>query len=332
MATQQQLVSNDGKIYEIRNDVPFARVLRQVVIPSWGHHSMVTLTIPKIPYQLFRQITAWQRKIAKAHKCESTTSLFLVDGVWVAVPFYQSNDTNSMTADVDFKTDANAELLARYADTSAVHATLHNHVMAGAGQSGRDSADEKNLAGPHITIGNLDRKNLSFHARLSTMIDGKHEFILLRPSEIIDIPLPPGPIKADTLKDLEEAYLTFDSEDSEIPEEWEDRFTLKEKKIYTPSVYQGGANQTASTSGPTSSGKTLEDFVEANRENLTPWPYGFLTEVRTDTKENFKKDMEQLSIIQMHSALAVVSFLGENADYNDLREHLIQRRSPVQAS
>ena len=91
-------------------------------------------------------------------------------------------------------------------------------------------------------------------------------------------------------------------------------------------MYQGATKQGVTGAG---TNKTLEEFVEDNRSNLTPWPYGFLKDVRTDTKENYKKDMEQLSIIQMHCALAVVSYLGDNADYNTLREHLIERRTPA---
>lgn len=349
----------DGKPH-VASVVPFATMLAlEPSPPAWSFHSDVVLTIPKIPYWLFRQIVAWQRKIAKAHECESTTSLFLVpdeeypgEMKWVAVCFHQENDAKSMTAKVTYCPDAkpdgykveeNAELLAQVADLSDVHATLHNHVNWSAGQSGTDVEDEKKLPGPHITIGNLNQKRLDFHARLSTMVDGKHRFIPLRPSDIIGFPMPPGGISTEVLKALEEAWLTFESSDDEIPEEWNDRFQIKKKEPATIVSYNGhqGTNpmvprsEGSTASGPRSAPddtETLEDYLISQRDHLTPWPFGFLEAVDISTPAAFKKSCEGMNLVQIYALRAIMISLGPNKDYNDVLAELQARREKISAA
>ena len=62
--------------------------------------------LPLIPIALFYQVVNWQREMAKQHKCEAHTSLFLIGGEWVAEPFHQENTTGSMTIDVSMKTQS----------------------------------------------------------------------------------------------------------------------------------------------------------------------------------------------------------------------------------
>lgn len=312
-----------GKLHELHR-VPFATVLKEVQgLQAWPYQTNFLLELPKIPYALFRQVCAWQRKIAEAHKCESTTSLFLVNGEWIAVPFFQHNTTGSMTADVDFTDERNAALLAKYADESDVHATIHNHVNGGASQSGRDSNDEKNLPGPHITIGHLSSVKLDWHARLSTSgSDGKHGFIQnLSFMDLIDVPFPPGPLKEETAKEMSEAWLTFKSSDEEIPPEWEERFEIRTYQRTTPSV-----TSTTTSSGQPSNG-TLEKWLDDNKGELTPWPYGFLEHLDRSSREKFKESLMGALPTVVHAAYCVADHIAPNNPngYVMLYQHLKEK-------
>lgn len=348
----ENLRIRDGKIYEIQN-VPFARTLVEHKISEISTHSTIQLAIPKIPYPLFKQVVAWQRAIAKEHSCESTCSLFLDRDTleWKAVAWHQQNTHNSMTADVSFKEgegggykwEENAALMAEIADQSDVHATIHNHVNAGASQSGRDADDEKGLPGPHITIGCLNQDKLAFHARLSTYVTGpdgkpKHQFLALRPTDIIDFPMPPGALTPTVFDALETAWLTFKSTDDEIPEEWKDRF---QKKSYAHTTYGGGSQSsyrpsggtgltpsTGTAAGKVASGETLEEFINANRGDIATWPYAFLDGIDSENPEEFLKALRTMNATEMHAAQAVLDAIAPAAvDYVPLFEHLRTRRS-----
>lgn len=237
---------------------PLGEILSaELKIESWP--SSVRLNFPKIPYRLFLLVCKWQTEIAMKHGCESATSLFLIDNEWVAIPFFQKNTQGSMTIDTEFEKDPrNQALLNEYTDKSMFHATIHNHVKMGASQSGTDAADEKGLYGPHITIGNLDQKKMSFHGRLSMILEGKHHFIPLRFTDIIDVPLPPGAAEGELLK-AEELFLSINRDAVEsYPEEWKERFDLEEKKNFLP------------THIPTM-GKQNYGYLMGLEENEGPW-------------------------------------------------------------
>lgn len=320
-----------GKLH-VLHTVPFAQVLKEVSgLPTWGYHSDFLLTIPKIPYTLFRRIVAWQRAIVKEHRCESTTSLFLVEGRWIAVPFYQHNTAGSMTADVDFTDERNAALLAKYADLSDVHATIHNHVTSGASQSGRDASDEKNLCGPHITIGHLDKMKLDWHARLSTLgPDGKQGFIQnLSFFDLIEVPLPPGPIKKETLDDLMVAWMTFESSMDEIPEEWKDRFEIRTRAVttHTSAMGSGYGGYTSNGSAASSNNASLEKFIQDHAAELTSWPYGMLAVLNVESKEAFKASLETALPLVQHAAYCTADHIAPNNPngYHLLYDHLVEK-------
>ena len=194
----------------------------------------IELSIPKIPLLLFWQIASWQKEIVREHSCESTTSLFLIDNQWIAVPFFQENTSGSMTCDVDYTDERNAELLAKYADRSPVHGSIHNHVSAGAGQSGRDEKDETGLPGPHITIGTMMKPTVDWDARFSLLDPDtkQHQFIKLEVTDIIDC-VPQNRYTPEQRKAVEEIAkkyaLTLPA--TGYPEEWKKRFTLKKPVV-----------------------------------------------------------------------------------------------------
>lgn len=249
-----------------------------IPVPEMELQGRFNVGFPKIPYALFLQIAKWQTEIALEHRCEAATSLFLINNEWVAVPFYQENNVNCMTIDVDFTTPENAALMEQYAGGSlmGMHATLHNHVNGGAGQSGTDMKDERNLFGPHITIGNLNSKQMSFHARMSLHIGGKHQFVELRFLDIIDVQFPfdISDFTEEQITGLEKLLLNVDRKKvADYPAEWKDRFALKVFTNLRP--LSGAGNQTAFRFG-SSTGGELKDADEIaiaeHPELLTTWP------------------------------------------------------------
>ena len=246
-------------------------------IPAQGSHpdaqSICSHNLPPIPLDTFYAILCWQRKIAKEHQCETTTSLFLIDGEWVAEPFFQANEKGSMTADIDYSSDENKDIFEALSSKSenGIHATIHNHVNSSAHQSGRDADDEMGLPGPHITLGNMQQMLIDYHGRFSVWAGGSHHFIPMRLSDIVELPLPSNPSWGQ-IELVEKAILSA-IPDYGYPKDWDTRFTVKARytpgKPITPSKPYSGQQNTGS------SADLYNKLVELNHEDIdldkAPW-------------------------------------------------------------
>lgn len=322
-------------------ETPLGIVLKEVApepVEIWP--TQVALNFPKIPYHLFLLICSWQMKIAHAHKCESATSLFLIDGQWQAVPFFQENDANSMTIKVDFKDEDNAIMLDEMMQKAemGMHATLHNHVMAGAGQSGTDVADEKHLFGPHITIGNLNCRTITFHARLSIYIGAEHKFIPLHFCDIIDVPVPPGATKEE-LDKIATGYLTMgQSKMPAYPEEWANRFTLTKPvgRIHYSNYGNGLGytyggedelfdSQKKSSSGGVSSADSEDTAfgLESMLQDLPSWPDGIIFSLDTTDEVRFRSSLMKSPNLVEEAAIAICHRL-KFTNFEQLRVAMVE--------
>jgi len=332
-----QLVKHKLKTYEV-HETPLGQVLKEhtpAELPNWP--TLSQLNFPRIPYELFLQIAKWQTEIALEHKSESATSLFLVNGEWKAICFNQENKANSMTIDVDFEEEENAKLLAEVADKSPIHATLHNHVNGGAGQSGTDFKDEQNLFGPHITIGNLNVRKMTFHARLSVYVNGKHEFIQLHFCDIIDVPVPPY-ASVEQLDKIADVFLDVPRNLVEdYPEEWKDRFKLevtkyKGKQVGFSTVYEPDTTQEdyeldawrehyANKKKDENSGgnDSIVQFSQAV-EKLPIWPNEVVFCLDFTNEKVFKESLMNAPAIVEEAAIACC--LRLKLSYEELRQHL----------
>lgn len=300
---------------------PFGWMATPANLPFWATHQEFAPKMPKIPYALFRQMVAWHRNIVAKHDCEAHNNMFLIDGQWYCVPCFQENTKGSMTVDVDFNTDENKALLADWMDKSEFHATLHNHVKIAASQSGTDSNDEKNLYGPHITIGHLHQQQISYHGRFSAMVNGKHQFIPCRFSSLVDIPIPDGGYTEATLAEIEKAYLNIDSSNDTYPKEWDDRFTVKAKptnviSVGTKAQYQGGYGYGYTGKGsyynsepkdPDNIAKSqLDARTEALQTDPLSFPYGILLQLDYTGYTEWLRSIEKHGPIVGH-ALAIAA-------------------------
>lgn len=323
----EKYVNYKGEIRQVI-DTPIGHLLSgKIHLPEWETECRVKF--PKIPYGLFMQVCRWQQEIVDEHSCECATSLFLVDDKWVAVPFYQTNTKSKMTIDVDFTEERNAPILNEMMDKSVFHATIHNHVKSGAFQSGTDSNDEKGLYGPHITIGHLDKRKLDFHGRLSMMVGGKHYFIPLRFSDIIDITPPPG-VTAEELTKLEECYLTFNRHDApDYPEEWKDRFEIR---TYTPAQNVGFSywgdtpkkNATSATGASGSSGTVVAGTTSkiSHISGQKAWVDSILTKIPKTSLMTFCNALTGLPNVQKEAIFQ--EYPGKT--YKDIFHMLLDRK------
>jgi hypothetical protein len=103
----------------------------------------------------------------KFNGAEAVVRLFYreSDGTWKAHAFPQTisaarcTETGDVTVDPDFRRITREEGYDQFG-------TIHSHGRMSAFQSGTDHHDETGAPGLHVTIGKLDEKKLSFHARL----------------------------------------------------------------------------------------------------------------------------------------------------------------------
>lgn len=104
------------------------------------------MSIPKIPADIFAQITAFFRAIYDEYRAESMALMFLnpkTNEYYIHIP-YQKVSTGGIEYHRGF-------VLENY----VMVCSIHSHANFGAFHSGTDHDDEKNFDGLHITIGKL---------------------------------------------------------------------------------------------------------------------------------------------------------------------------------
>lgn len=272
--------------------------------------------LPLIPLALFYQVLNWQREQAKAHSCETHTSLFLIDGEWIAEPFHQDNVKGSLTIDLDYTHKDNEKRYNELKDVAekGVHATIHNHVNAPAGQSSVDVDDELGLCGPHITLGNMEATTISWDARFSLLIGTKHHFIDMRVADIIALPLPPNASKEQVA--LAEKMVLTNVPLCDWPDEWDDLLTINTPRTAAVPATMGKpvAASVAAASASTGTASKVISFsdigataIDPKQLDLKKAPWGALKDIdcanwvtfRTEIYESDTKLDKFIMAIQM---------------------------------
>jgi hypothetical protein len=122
-------------------------------------------TGPKIPEALLREIYAFLQWCFKKHGGEGQVRLFLKDNLWEAEALPQFASSTLFTEEIKDSPERDAILSARTQDGWIMAGSVHSHCTASAFQSGIDKADECNIPGIHITVGNMNQPVWSTHAR-----------------------------------------------------------------------------------------------------------------------------------------------------------------------
>lgn len=120
---------------------------------------------PKIPFSLYSKMVAFFRKIQKLHDSECQVRFFFNPNtlIWDIHAFPQQGLGMST---IEINGEQFDQQRATWPEPWFGFGTGHHHCKAGAFQSGIDKADEENTDGLHITLGNVDKEQMSFHGRL----------------------------------------------------------------------------------------------------------------------------------------------------------------------
>jgi hypothetical protein len=126
----------------------------------------------KITTELWQRVLRFLEWSQEHTKSEAVLHLLYHDVAreWEAIVLPQEGYTGmtvKLLPDHPDRADAFRSLPVKAGSSWELMGTVHHHCGAGAFQSGTDSADEKTKEGLHLTIGNLNDKQYSIHARSS---------------------------------------------------------------------------------------------------------------------------------------------------------------------
>lgn len=176
-------IIGDKKIYVRRSNRFFSSAVEVPLasINAVAGGPEVEIKAPKIPYDHWKQIVAWHRKVVKDYNAEAHISHLLTrDGEYLHVPFHQSVRRGSMTIKVDYQDADNAIIMQRLEDeygvsTGDFHGTTHNHVVSTAFESGTDKTDEEYKQGVHFTVGKMNLPVIDIHARVRVLMSAEFD-------------------------------------------------------------------------------------------------------------------------------------------------------------
>jgi hypothetical protein len=120
---------------------------------------------PKIPWEMWRKLTAWCQVTQKKFGSEALVYLFFDASTNEWATWFLPQTTQGMTVKADTRNPQFKIQRKNYCDLQ--FGTLHHHCTAGAFASGTDKDDEVDRDGFHFTIGNIGEKEHSVHFRFS---------------------------------------------------------------------------------------------------------------------------------------------------------------------
>jgi hypothetical protein len=204
----------------------------------------ITMNLPKLPMNTWRQIVSYMRWACKVQKSEAIVSLTVHEGEWAVIPWHQEA-SGGLHIKFDQYSEENQAIYSQYNDSlKKVHCTIHSHNTATAFQSGDDADDEMSKNGWHTTIGCCDKDELDFHTRYNfrrharfgktgnVLEEAVQSFVIIDTGLVVGLTLP------EEYKDQEEKFKSvLMHADLAHPKEWEDMHT---KQVYTHKPYYKG--------------------------------------------------------------------------------------------
>ena len=180
----------------------------------------------KIPYALWVQIRDFLQWTQAVKRSEGMVTLYTnqLFTEWRAHAYPQKGQ--GLHVELKQDTPEYREQRALFGDEWVEFGSVHHHCTASAFQSGVDSADETDREGIHITIGNLDKPLLSWHARI--VIDGI-QVNGIRVSDVIE----PVANYPEIVEMLTQSALTIKEKETaeglaaRVPELWRKNFSLE---------------------------------------------------------------------------------------------------------
>jgi hypothetical protein len=160
--------------------------LSQTKVESVSHlpteKEFVDYSLPKVPQDLMARVVGFFRFVYRLHRTEALVLLIWENGSFtIHVPAQRVS-----AASVKF-TLAEDTLPPR----ARVVGTVHSHGAFGAFASSTDEADEAELDGLHVVVGELDRRRPSYAAAIAIdrrRFDVRPGVVLERPRRLVDPP------------------------------------------------------------------------------------------------------------------------------------------------
>lgn len=257
------LVIKDGKVYEPVETELFTSYVPSTKFVVDKKEPVTVWKGPKIPWALWEQVVSFLRWTQKEFKAEAMMMFYYnrKSKEWAAWPFPQQPAGMTIKHLPDHPMFA--EDRKKFGNDWVQLGTIHHHCTMKAFQSGTDKDDECDRDGVHITLGNMESKELDIHTRqvFSGMQSDGHIFNWVgTPNWMKDAP------KRLRGKILAEAIITCDSEPA-FPEEWKARIIRFipptrhwEQNSNGPgqlSLRTGGKN----TSGATATGEERQGYL-----------------------------------------------------------------------
>jgi len=201
-------IISDNKLY-IKEEQPLYTEFKQCPVEEGSPNPV--WTGPKIPFELFREMTLWCEVTQEEFGSEAMVLLFLDTdkNEWKA--WYPPQETCGLSVELCENDPRYKEQRKNYPDLQL--GTLHHHCNISAFQSGTDSEDEKNRDGLHFTVGHLDQETFDLHARFcvnNESYDIEVETVVEMPPVLEHLP---EAIKLSTLRQILELPVT----DHEVP-------------------------------------------------------------------------------------------------------------------
>lgn len=212
----------------------------------------------KIPQNLWEQVVSFLLWSQKTFKQEALIHGFYNENppegqpFWIIEPPHQ--EPNGMTVNGTKEGEGFEENQQRQNELEAqgyiLRFTAHHHCLAAASQSGTDKTDEHSKpTGFHITLGNLDERQLSFHSRLVIRLRAEFDGeVMLEPARTIQLDPPPWQFIETPLEDLIDEnpwiigslklYFLQRHDNIPFPPEWKETISVP---IQAPHALSGAA-------------------------------------------------------------------------------------------
>jgi len=301
------LITYSGKLFQPeKND--FFTGYKEINIPKIDPNA--EWTNGKISEKTWTEILGFFKWSYDRFKGETQIRLFFNTETkeWAAYPYKQQVTYGAMTTEDEHDEEARA----LFPDPWVYLGTGHHHCSTSAFQSSVDHEDEANQDGIHFTIGNMDKKQLDFHARISW----SGEFFPLPLENWLEIPKWVTNIPMEDERPVLLKKYMLANYDYPFPEEWKDQVQKKTTTIHNQwsksQGYQGYAKQTGKGNSKTKTGKctgnntqatTTEKLMQCLVNNLN-WTTSEIYLATNANDENYLEELKKIiPLLRYHTGI-----------------------------
>lgn len=160
-----ELITHEGRLFKLVDTPLYTGYIEDRSIPCVKEEPSFQWKGTKIPFALWQEIITFMLWSQRTHKQEAMLFLFYnrETNEWaIWVPPQEPNGMTVKTLSNHPTYDKGRKLFGR---AWIQLGSVHHHCTSSAFQSGVDKSDEEGRDGLHITLGNLDKDQISIHLR-----------------------------------------------------------------------------------------------------------------------------------------------------------------------